>query len=78
MVHTTAFVTPPVVEHWLELQIGQWVNDEESISDPLHHEQMINRGATSRSCHDIKTVNMHIRKEGRKCIPTRYHPFCVL
>ena len=28
--HTTAFVTP-VVEHWLELEIVQWVHHEGSI-----------------------------------------------
>ena len=28
--HTTAFVTP-VVEHWLEREIGQWVHHEGSI-----------------------------------------------
>ena len=28
IVHTTAFVTP-VVEHWLEREIGQWVLERE-------------------------------------------------
>ena len=28
--HTTAFLTP-VVEHWLEREIGQWVHHEGSI-----------------------------------------------
>ena len=31
--HTSAFVTP-VVEHWLELEIAQWVHHEGSIDDP--------------------------------------------
>ena len=42
--HTTAFVTP-VVEHWLEREIAQWV-------DPPTHRVMSERcyhGATSRS-----------------------------
>ena len=30
MAHTTAFVTP-VVEHWLEREIAQWVHHEGSI-----------------------------------------------
>ena len=32
--HTTAFVTP-VVEHWLEREITQWVHHEESIRWPI-------------------------------------------
>ena len=30
IIHTTAFVTP-VVEHWLEQEIEQWVHYEGSI-----------------------------------------------
>ena len=30
IVHTTAFVTP-VMEHWLEREIAQWVHHEGSI-----------------------------------------------
>ena len=32
--HTTAFVTP-VVKHWLEREIAQWVHYEESIRRPI-------------------------------------------
>ena len=36
--HTTAFVTP-VVEHWLEWEIAQWVHPMKYWSnDPSHHE----------------------------------------
>ena len=36
--HTTAFVTP-VVEHWLEQEIAQWVHHIKDRSDnPSHHE----------------------------------------
>ena len=36
--HTTAFVTP-VVEHWLEREIAQWVHPMKDRSDdPSHHE----------------------------------------
>ena len=35
--HTTAFVTP-VVEHWLEREIAQWVHPMKDRSDdPPHH-----------------------------------------
>ena len=36
--HTTAFVTP-VMEHWLEREIAQWVHPMKDRSDdPSHHE----------------------------------------
>ena len=39
--HTTVFVTP-VVEHWLEREIGQWVHPMKDRSDdPSHHEQTL-------------------------------------
>ena len=39
--HTTAFVTP-VVEHWLEQEIAQWVQPLKARSDdPLHHERTL-------------------------------------
>ena len=39
--HTTAFVTP-VVEHWLEREIAQWVHTMKDRSDdPLHHERTL-------------------------------------
>ena len=35
--HITAFVTP-VVEHWLEQEIAQWVHPMKDLSDdPSHH-----------------------------------------
>ena len=38
---TTAFVTP-VVEHWLEQEIAQWVHPMKDRSDdPSHHEQTL-------------------------------------
>ena len=33
LAHTTAFVTP-VVEHWLEREIAQWVHHEGLIRRP--------------------------------------------
>ena len=39
--HTMAFVTP-VVEHWLEREIAQWVHPMKDRSDdPSHHEQTL-------------------------------------
>ena len=32
--HTTAFVTP-VVEHWLEREMAQWIHIEGSIRLPI-------------------------------------------
>ena len=32
--HTTAFVIP-VVKHWLEREIAQWVHNERSIQQPI-------------------------------------------
>ena len=39
--HTTAFVTP-VLEHWLEQEIAQWVHPMKDRSDdPSHHERTL-------------------------------------
>ena len=39
--HTTVFVTP-VVEHWLEQEIAQWVHPMKDRSDdPPHHERTL-------------------------------------
>ena len=43
--HTTAFVTP-VVEHWLEREITQWVHPMKDRSDdPSHHERTLLPGS---------------------------------
>ena len=53
--HTTAFVTP-VVEHWLEREIAQWVHPMKDRSDdPPHHERTLYLWATSRSRHHDQT-----------------------
>ena len=47
--HTMAFVTP-VVEHWLEREIAQWVHPmKDRSNDPSHHERTLYLWATSRS-----------------------------
>ena len=41
IIHTTAFVTP-VVEHWLEREIAQWVHSMKDRSDdPSHNERTL-------------------------------------
>ena len=41
IVHTTDFVTP-VVEHWMEREIAQWVHPMKDRSDdPSHHERTL-------------------------------------
>ena len=49
--HTTAFVMP-VVEHWLEQEIAQWVHPMKDRSDdPSHHERtLLPRSYTSLLC----------------------------
>ena len=43
IIHTTAFVTP-VVGHWLEREIAQWVHPMKDRSDdPSHHERTLLR-----------------------------------
>ena len=41
IIHTTAFVTP-VVEHWLEREIAQWIHPMKDRSDdPSHHKRTL-------------------------------------
>ena len=56
--HTTAFVTP-VMEHWLEQEITQWVHPMKDRSDdPSHHEERSYHGATS--CSTYKCVELRM------------------
>ena len=50
IIHTTAFVTP-VVGHWLEREIAQWVHP---MSERSYH------GATSRSYHGATSRSHHL------------------
>ena len=41
IIHTTAFFTP-VMEHWLEREIAQWVHPiKDRSDDPSHHERKL-------------------------------------
>ena len=41
IIYTTAFVTP-VMEHWLEREIAQWVHSmKDQSDDPSHHERTL-------------------------------------
>ena len=57
LAHTTAFVTP-VVEHWLERDIAQWVHPMKDRSDdPSHHVRtLLPRSYISRPSKDEVTV----------------------
>ena len=72
--HTTAFVTP-VVEHWLELEIAQWVRHEWSIrwhitswANALTTELHLARGNISIHVHimDVNTTAPHPWNKSQK------------
>ena len=57
--HTTAFVTP-VVEHWLEREIAQWVHPMKDRSDdPPHHERTLNVSGVNLRCPVLFVSNKH-------------------
>ena len=75
--HTTAFVTP-VVEHWLEREIAQWVHAMKDRSDdPSHHEQtLLPRSYISLPiCGIRKNVSIEISKH--LCLPCLYLDFVL-
>ena len=66
--HTTIFVTP-VVEHWLEREIAQWVHPMKDRSDnPPHHERtLLPRNYISLPVHKergVKTITNVTSGEG--------------
>ena len=66
--HTTAFVTP-VMEHWLEREIAQWVHPMKDRSDdPSHHERtLLPRSYISLL---VRVTCYWYRNRCFKCIPT--------
>ena len=53
--HTTAFITPPVVEHWLEEEIAQW----------FHLDGSIRRSIATRA--DALTTDLHLVGSNPHC-----------
>ena len=62
--HTMAFVTP-VVEHWLEREIAQWVHPMKDRSDDLSHHE---RTLLPRSYISLMKAQKEIRLLGVKHI----------
>ena len=71
--HTTAFVTP-VVEHWLEREIAQWVHPMKDRSDdPSHDERtLLPRSYISLPTHRRKAT--HCRYAGQNDSQSLYPP----
>ena len=68
--HTMAFVTP-VVEHWLEGEIAQWVHPMDRSDNPSRHERSSYHGATSRSVIMVNfytNINNTIKHRRPKCL----------
>ena len=58
--HTTAFVTP-VMEHWLEREIAQWVHPmKDQSDDPSHYERMLLPRSYISLCIVIDTTDCYI------------------
>ena len=63
IIHTTAFVTP-VVEHWLEREIAQWVHPiKDRSDDPSHPERTL----LSRSFKQVSTFLANKKKKISLC-----------
>ena len=70
IIHTTAFVTP-VVEHWLEREIAQWVHPmKDQSDDPSHHERMRNCQEDVPFCYDI-VGKLHDKYDPCYAVPHR-------
>ena len=66
LAHTTAFVTP-VVEHWLEREIAQWVHPMKDRSDdPPHHERTLYGLPLSYVRLECSSINQHSGGVGHK------------
>ena len=65
-IHTTAFGTP-VVEHWLEREIAQWVHPiKDRSDDPSHHERTLYLSAMSRSLYLLSYSFIYFQARGLK------------
>ena len=66
--HTTAFVTP-VVEHWLEREIAQWVHPMKDRSNDLSHHE---RTVIHKSVTVYLSMYRAVIKLSSGCIPFTY------
>ena len=67
--HTTVFVTP-VVEHWLEREIAQWVHPMKDRSDnPLHHDAADIHGCGEMPNIKLKGQNRTVHPGTAKAFP---------
>ena len=70
--HTTAFVTP-VVEHWLEREIAQWVHPMKDRSDdPSHHERTLLPRSYISLLHPMKDRSDDPSHHERTLLPRSY------
>ena len=79
--HTTAFVTP-VVEHWLEREIAQWVHPMKDRSDnPSHHERTLLPRSYVSLHGALRVWSTNLPRLGRRgtagCGPTPLAGSCV-
>ena len=70
IINTTAFVTP-VVEHWLEWEITQWVHHEGSIWRPIA--SWANALTTELPLTPLLTNDVHNLSDLYKCQPNLKH-----
>ena len=72
--HTTSFVTP-VVEHWLEREISQWVHPMKDRSDDRsHHERtLLRRSYISLRKRNRNMPTKNPDKNKTKKNPTKTH-----
>ena len=70
IIHTTAFVTP-VMEHWLEREIAQWVHHMKDRSDdPSHHERTLLPQSYTKECSHSPVLQMPERSQvGLRMMP---------
>ena len=60
IIHTTAFVTP-VVEHWLEREIAQWVQPMKDRSDNPSHHELVGTRNSSMEAYDVANMTKSVK-----------------
>ena len=73
IIHTMAFVKP-VVEHWLEREIAQWVHPMKDRSDDLsHHERTLFNVLRVQWSHKIFDTNFNVLESSGLLKPLDSH-----